>query len=229
MSLARLFVLVVGLAVVPPLTTGGCVTKRMWELRERLAAGPGPSASPAAEAPRPRRIEEAVRAGDGAYHLRLDCGVAWHHVRVQQRSTPSTTDEDTPWPRPGLPEPVVTLIEDQVLPSGVPLATEAEDELIELNPRFSPDDDTVDGGPLLRVTLDGDAVLLVHPDGARELLANFSPDRRPWPKVGEPPRSRQVAVAALCALATPFTLALDVVMIGLGALWGPIYLLRDHL
>ena len=226
MSLSRSIIL--GLVLLPALTSTGCVTKRMWDLRDRLSAGPGPSASPAAEAPRPRRIEEAVRAGDGAYHLRLDCGVASHHVRVQQRSTPST-EEDTPWPRPGLPEPIVTLVEGQELPSGVPLATEVEDELIELDPRFFPDDDTVDGAPLLRVTLDGDAVLLVHPDGARELLANFSPERRPWPKVGEAPLSRQVAVAALCALATPFTFAMDVVMIGLGALWGPTYLLRDHL
>lgn len=220
--------IVLGLVLLPALTSTGCVTRRVWNLRDRLANGPGPAASPIAEAPRPRRIEQAVRAGDGAYHLRLDCGVASHHVRVQQRSTPSL-EEDTPWPRPGLPEPIVTLVAEPELPSGVPLATAPEDALVELDPRFFPDDDTVDGAPLERVTLDGDAVLLVHPDGARELLANFSPDRRPWPKVGEPPVSRQVAIVTLCALATPFTFTMDVVMIGLGALWGPIYLLRDHL
>jgi hypothetical protein len=211
----------------------GCVTARMWELRHRLAAGPGPSTRAPIVAPAPRRIEAAVRAGDGAYHLRLDCGVASHHVRVQQRSTPPdavpATSDVGAWPTPGLSEPEVTLVDDDALPAGIPLATEPEDELLELDPRFLVDDDTIEGGPSPRVALDGDAVLLVHPDGARELLANFSPDRRPWPKVGEPPVSRQVAVAALCALATPFTLAIDATMIGLGALWGPIYLLRDGL
>lgn len=218
---------VVTIALVSALSSG-CVTARMWELRHRLAAGPGPASRGRVEAPSPRRIEAAVRAGDGAYHLRLDCGVASHHVRVQQRSTPSEREDGAAWPRPGLPEPIVTLVEGEELPPGVPLATEPEDELLELDPRFLVDD-SAEGGPSPRVLLDGDAVLLVQPDGARELLANFAPGRRPWPKVGEPPASRQVAVAALCGLATPFTLAVDIVMIGLGAVWGPIYLLRDHL
>lgn len=212
---------VVLVAALAPLLSTGCVTARLWESRAGLARRPPPP-------PAPLRVERAVRDGRGAYHLLVDTGAGQRHHVIVQRARPS--DSGPLWPHAGRPETAMVLADPLPLPAeGVPLATWTDDGVPPVDPRapLSLEASATTPGPRVgRVELHGDSFELVHPDGARELLAYVPPKRRPWPSSrADEVSPRDVGAAAVCVLATPLTLAADVVVIVLGVVWYPLSLL----
>jgi hypothetical protein len=207
--------------VLLPVFNAGCVTARLWETRAGLARhGPPPRA--------PLRVERAVRDGRGAVHLLVDVGAGRSHHVVVQRLRPEGSGPS--WPHAGRTETSLVLADPAPMPTdGVPLATWSDDGLPPADPGapLSLEASASTPGPrVARVELHGDSFELVQPDGARELLAHVPPRRRPWPAAhADEVSARDVGAAAVCALATPLTLAADVVVVVLGVVWYPLALL----
>lgn len=179
----------------------GCVTKALWDT--------WPTPATLVPAPVPVQLEQAVRTGEGAFHvLATYSDGTTRHLAVRPFETPG---DETAWPDAIRRQEIVVEVEGP-LPPGAPLrvgdassgAGECPDDTVE-----SILGDAVDA-PGEVISLEGDALRVVNGAGESWTLATFSPDalvEGASSSEDDPARQRVIVV-----FFTPFALAIDSVV-----------------
>ncbi len=175
----------------------GCVTKALWDT--------WPTSPSLVPAPVPVKLEQAVRTGEGAFHvLATYSDGTTRHLAVRPFAGPG---DEKDWPDAIRRQEIVVEVEGP-LPPGAPLR---------VGDASSCPDDSVESilggdavGPGEVISLEGDALRVVNGAGESWTLATFSPDalvEGAASSEDDPARQRVIVV-----FFTPFALAIDAVV-----------------
>lgn len=182
----RTALLLAALLAIPP----GCVTRALWDT--------WPDPPQPAGAPVPVRIEQAVRTGEGAFHvLATYSDGSTRHLAVRPFDAP--TQEAEAWPDAIRRSDILGEFEGP-LPQGAPLrvadAAAGASEDVDASEAAEPGE---------VISLERDALRVVNAAGESWTLATFSPPpAAPVVTQDDPARQRVIVV-----FFTPFTLAID--------------------